>query len=77
MSAKYQARGRSPRGKAGERTVKDVATKLVLQRSDLDLVRVLEDLIEVLCAKGAIDLDDLPLGARNKIIQRRALRRAK
>ena len=47
-----------------------------LQQSDLDMVRVLEDLIEVLMSKGVISITDLPLAAQNKLLNRAKARRA-
>ncbi|HLO77782.1 MAG TPA: hypothetical protein VK196_15100 [Magnetospirillum sp.] len=43
-------------------------------RSDLQFIRVLEDLIEVLLRKGVITLSDLPAAAQDKLMGRRALR---
>ena len=45
------------------------------QRSDRELIRVLEDLIELLEDKNLIDLCELPEDARDKILRRRDLRR--
>lgn len=44
-------------------------------QSDLAMVRVLEDLIDVLIDNGAIRFDQLPRDAQEKILQRRGLRR--
>lgn len=41
-----------------------------LQQSDLDMVRVLEDLIDVLMSKGVISITDLPPAAQNKLFNR-------
>lgn len=46
------------------------ATLQQLQQSDLDMVRVLEDLIEVLMSKGVISITDLPIPAQNKLLSR-------
>lgn len=46
-----------------------------LQESDLELVRVLEDVVSVLVAKGVIRYTDLPEAARRKL-DRRAVTRA-
>lgn len=46
-----------------------------LRSSDLEFVRVLEDVIELLVAKGVISFTDLPDAAREKLISRRSLRR--
>jgi hypothetical protein len=46
------------------------ATLQRLQQSDLEMVRVLEDLIEVLMSKGVISITDLPPAAQNKLINR-------
>ena len=45
-----------------------------LNRSDLELVRVLEDLIMVLIDKGVISLADLPKPAQKKLMIRNNLR---
>lgn len=39
------------------------------------MVRVLEDLIEVLMSKGIISITDLPLAAQNKLLNRAKARR--
>lgn len=41
-----------------------------LQQSDLNMVRVLEDLIEVLMSKGIISITDLPPAAQHKLLNR-------
>lgn len=46
------------------------ATLQQLQQSDLDMVRVLEDLIEVLMSKGVISITDLPAAAQSKLLNR-------
>ncbi|WP_312985461.1 tryptophan synthase subunit beta [Atlantibacter sp.] len=51
------------------------ATLLQLQRSDLEMVRVLEDLIEVLMSKGVISITDLPHAAQTKLMSRAQARR--
>lgn len=43
--------------------------------SDLSLVRVLEDLVEVLIEKGAFMFTDLPEAAQNKLRGRRGFRK--
>ena len=45
-----------------------------LRDSDLDLIRVLDDLVELLTAKGIILFTELPESAQEKIIRRRGLR---
>jgi hypothetical protein len=45
-----------------------------LESSDLELIRVLEDLITVLINNGIIRLTDLPLAAQKKLSQRGELR---
>ena len=47
-----------------------------LKQSDLDMIRVLEDLIEVLTAKGVISITDLPPGAQAKLLNRSTAREA-
>ena len=46
-----------------------------LRESDSDLVRVLEDLIERLTAKGIILFTELPESAQQKILLRKQLRK--
>ena len=48
--------------------------KKVLTESDLDLIRVIEDLVAVLMHKNIIQPTDLPEEARIKLLQRRRLR---
>lgn len=45
-----------------------------LGSSDLELIRVIEDLVELLVAKGVINITELPLSAREKLSLRRGLR---
>lgn len=45
-----------------------------LESTDLELIRVLEDLIAVLIDNGIIRLTDLPLAAQRKLTQRGELR---
>ncbi|MBM3108957.1 tryptophan synthase subunit beta [Pseudomonas sp. P66] len=47
-----------------------------LKQSDLDMIRVLEDLIEVLTTKGVISITDLPPGAQAKLLNRSSAREA-
>lgn len=47
-----------------------------LKQSDLDMIRVLEDLIEVLTSKGVISITDLPVGAQSKLLNRSTARKA-
>lgn len=73
----------------GEAVLRDFATEVlgrettgfpeperVLAESDLQLMRVVEDLVQVLIEKGAIQFTDLPLAARNKLVQRMSLRQS-
>lgn len=45
-----------------------------MTRSDLDFVRVLEDVIHLLMDKGVIRFTDLPEAARDKLTARQSLR---
>jgi len=45
-----------------------------LAASDLDLIRVLEDVVELLIAKGVILFTELPPDAQQKILRRQQLR---
>ena len=44
------------------------------QASDIEFVRVLEDLLEVLMDKGVIRFTDLPEPAQNKLMNRKSMR---
>lgn len=46
-----------------------------LRSSDLDFVRVLEDVVELLLAKGVISFTELPEAAREKWLSRQSMRR--
>ncbi|MBZ9560453.1 tryptophan synthase subunit beta like protein [Halomonas coralii] len=46
-----------------------------LRDTDLAFVRVLEDVIELLIAKGVISFTELPEAAREKLLKRQTLRR--
>ena len=45
-----------------------------LSQSDTSLVRVLEDLIDVLITRGVIQFTDLPEAAQAKLLERRETR---
>lgn len=47
-----------------------------LRESDLEFIRVLEDLIEVLIARGVIQFTDLPDAAQAKLLGRKSLRQS-
>lgn len=47
-----------------------------LKQSDLDMIRVLDDLIQVLTAKGVIRVTDLPPAAQAKLMDRTQAREA-
>lgn len=44
------------------------------QKSDQDLIRVLEDVIDLLTAKGIIQFTDLPQAAQQKLLSRQDIR---
>ena len=46
----------------------------VLSSSDLDMVRVLEDVIDLLCKNRAITFTDLPDAAQKKLTSRKSVR---
>lgn len=60
-------------GIARGRDMADDARKR-LRESDLELIRVLEDVIKVLLDKGIIELHDLPEAARSKLLRRQVWR---
>jgi hypothetical protein len=47
-----------------------------LQQSDMRLVRVLEDLIDLLIDRDVIRFTDLPLPAQEKLMERRSMRQS-
>lgn len=47
-----------------------------LQQSDMRLVRVLEDLIDLLIDRDVIRFTDLPLPAQEKLLERRTMRQS-
>lgn len=49
---------------------------LQLKQSDLDMIRVLEDLITVLIRKGVVRITDLPEAAQGKLVGRSKARDA-
>jgi len=49
---------------------------LQLKQSDLDMIRVLEDLITVLIQKGVVRITDLPEAAQSKLVGRSKARDA-
>jgi len=51
------------------------AQRAALRRSDLEFVRVLEDVIELLMDKGVISFTELPEAAQQKVMERQTLRR--
>ena len=46
-----------------------------LSESDLEMVRVIEDLVDVLIGKNVFNFTDLPRVAQKKLLDRRQLRR--
>jgi hypothetical protein len=47
-----------------------------LHQSDMRLVRVLEDLIDLLIARDVIRFTDLPQAAQEKLLERRSMRQS-
>jgi len=58
-----------------ERTTRAGELLESLQATDADFVRVVEDLIELLCGKGLIAVEELPDAVRRKLDARAVLRR--
>lgn len=56
------------------RGVEPAAVAEALQRSDAELVRVVEDLTNLLIEKGVIRFTELPTAAQRKLLDRRQLR---
>ncbi|KDE39215.1 hypothetical protein ADINL_2344 [Nitrincola lacisaponensis] len=53
---------------------KATVAQTTLERSDTELVRVLEDVIDLLTHKGVIQFTDLPKAAQQKLLNRQNLR---
>ncbi|WED43966.1 hypothetical protein [Legionella cardiaca] len=53
----------------------DNKKKLELLQSDLQLIRVLEDLIDVLISKNVIRITDFPQPVINKLLSRQSIRK--
>ena len=53
-----------------------VETSLKLKQSDFEMIRVLDDLIQVLTQKGVIRVTDLPPAAQAKLMDRTQAREA-
>lgn len=54
---------------------KATVTASALQTTDTELVRVLEDVIDLLTQKGLIQFTDLPKAAQQKLLTRQTLRK--
>lgn len=54
--------------------IDDPDVQAFLHRLDIDLVRVLEDVIDLLVARGVFRFTDLPESAREKLLFRKNLR---
>jgi hypothetical protein len=52
----------------------DNGTQSALRSSDLEFIRVVDDLLDVLFSKGLINFTDLPTKAQQKFIERGRLR---
>jgi hypothetical protein len=48
--------------------------RVALEASDLDMIRIIEDLIDVLISQNVINFTDLPTDAQNKLLARQQLR---
>ena len=54
--------------------VQQITSTSVLARSDLEMARVLEDLIAILIEKDVLCITDLPEAAQAKLLQRQRMR---
>jgi hypothetical protein len=55
--------------------LEDTDVQRYLAGLDLDLVRVLEDVIDLLVSKGVFHFTDLPEAAQQKLLHRKSVRR--
>jgi len=67
----------APGDPAVQAFVRDLAGDDALAGSDLRLVRVIEDLIDLLIDRDVIRFTDLPDAAQSKLMERRTLRASK
>jgi hypothetical protein len=65
----------SATGAAGTPPTPEHAREL-LARTDTDLARITEDLIDILITRGVIQFTDFPAEAQDKLLQRRTTRAA-
>lgn len=63
-----------PKEGAEVASINDPDVKAFLQQLDIDLVRVLEDVVELLVARGVFRFTDLPESAQQKLMFRKTLR---
>lgn len=63
-----------PGDNAEEASLNDPDVRQFLSESDVDMIRVLEDLIEVLVKKNIISITDLPESAQLKLLYRKNTR---
>ena len=61
-------------GPAGQPAPKTEAAEQQLSQSDTSIVRVLEDLVDVLVQRGVIQFTDLPQAAQDKLMSRQQTR---
>ncbi len=59
---------------ASELSTAPAAARKMLQESDTDLARVLEDVIDLLTLKGVIQFTELPEAAQHKLLARKKIR---
>lgn len=73
-SGKVTSLSASPADGAEPASIDDSDVQEFLRRSDIDLVRVLEDVIDLLVAGGVFRFTDLPDSAQQKLLFRKTLR---
>ena len=64
----------TPTGDGEAVTMADPDVQAFLRKLDVDLVRVLEDVIDLLITRGVFRFTDLPESAREKLLFRKSLR---
>lgn len=62
-------------GELARHMAESTAAQNPFEESDRDVVRVLDDLINLLVEKNTIRFTDLPLAAQRKLLERKGLRR--
>lgn len=59
-----------------DNTQNDALVKKILEKLDLDMVRVIEDMIDLMIEQKIIRFTDLPIPVQNKLLFKRSIRQS-